>query len=73
VSHEISSACGRLRIALMAGSTLWKTTFPTVSEPVQGSSVYGVISPAASAASATIGLNVEPVGYSPCVALLSSE
>ena len=48
--------------ALIAGSTLWKTMFPTVKEPVQGKVVPGVISPVASAASATIGLKVEPVG-----------
>jgi hypothetical protein len=62
VSQEICSASGRVRIASIAGSTLWKTVVPTVSEPVQGSVVVGAITPLASAAAATIGLNVEPAG-----------
>ena len=45
---------------------------PIVNEPLQSIGVVGVISPSESAASATIGLNVEPVGYTPCVAWFRS-
>ena len=62
MSHEIASACGSVSDALIPGSTLWNTVFPTVSEPVHGNTVSGPISPDTSAASATIGLNVEPGG-----------
>src|SRR5260221_14619345 len=53
-------------------STLWKVKPPIVKAPLQSSGVVGVISPSDSAASATIGLNVDPVGYRPCVAWFSS-
>ena len=43
-------------------STLWNVKLPIVKAPLQSSDVYGVISPELRAASATIGLNVEPVG-----------
>ena len=61
----MASACRRLSALLIPGSTLWNVKLPTCSEPVHGLNVYGVISPAASAASATIGLKVEPAGYRP--------
>ena len=41
---------------------------PTRSDPVQWTASCGLI-PAASSASAFIGLTVEPGGYSPCVTL----
>src|SRR5260221_11122670 len=53
-------------------STLWKVKPPIVKAPLQSSGVVGVISPSDNAASATIGLNVDPVGYRPCVAWFSS-
>src|SRR5581483_9799230 len=49
-------------------STLWKTKPPRSKDPEQSSDVYGVMIPADSAASAMIGLNVDPVGYTPAIA-----
>ena len=48
--------------ALTPGSTLWKIVSPRAKEPEQSSGVDGVMIPALSAASAMIGLKVEPVG-----------
>ena len=62
MSHDCSSAVGRSIVSLIPASTLWKTVPPRVKEPVQASGVEGVMSPALSAASAMIGLKVEPVG-----------
>ncbi len=46
----------------MPASTLWKVVPPIVNAPEQSCGVDGVMIPSESAASATIGLNVEPVG-----------
>ena len=60
-------------LAYTPASTLWKTVPPRSNEPEQSSDVYGVMIPAVSAASAMIGLNVEPVGYTPAIARSSSR
>ena len=44
---------------------------PSVNEPEQSCGVYGVMIPPLRAASAMIGLKVEPVGYAPPIARLS--
>jgi len=62
VSQEISSACESVSWELIAGSTLWKMMLPTSRDPVHGKIVDGLMIPPASAASATMGLNVEPGG-----------
>jgi hypothetical protein len=62
VSHDTWSAVGSVIDALIPGSTLWKIVSPSAKAPVQESGVPGVMIPALSAASAMIGLKVEPVG-----------
>jgi hypothetical protein len=49
-----------------------KVVPPIVNEPAQSCGVDGVMMPSESAASATTGLNVDLVGYTPCVAWFRS-
>src|SRR5256885_15951080 len=50
----------------------WKTWLPSATEPVQVTRFDGTIAPLSSAASATTGLNVDPGGYIPVIALFKS-
>ena len=73
MSHDSASAVGSDMLEYTPASTLLKVKPPIVNEPLQSCGVVGVMIPSESAASATIGLNVEPVGYCPCVAWFSSR
>jgi hypothetical protein len=46
----------------MPASTLWNVVPPIVNAPLQSCGVDGVMIPSESAASATMGLKVDPVG-----------
>ncbi len=62
MSHDSASAVDSGMLEYTPASTLWKVVVPSVNEPLQSSGVEGVMIPLLSPASATIGLNVEPVG-----------
>ena len=62
MSHDCSSAVGKVIVSLAPRSTLKNVWLPRVNEPVHACGVYGVMIPPLSAASEMIGLNVEPVG-----------
>ena len=62
MSHDSASAVRRDMVEYTPASTFLKIVPPRSNDPLHRSGVEDVMIPVLSPASATIGLNVEPVG-----------